>query len=109
MRLKLCRCGGTREDRCGSVCGKCGAGKKRAKQTTIEAGYGWDWQQLSVRYRKENPLCVECAKRGIATAADEVHHIVPISEAPWLRLEVSNLMALCVACHRSIDEGRRRG
>jgi 5-methylcytosine-specific restriction endonuclease McrA len=108
MRMKLCRCGGVREDRQGSECGKCGAGKKHPKQTTNQAGYGWDWQQLSVRFRKENPLCVECAKRGIATAAEEVHHVVPISDAPWLRLESSNLMALCVACHRAIDEARRR-
>jgi len=108
VRLKLCRCGGTREDRQGSVCSRCGAGKKHPKQATNQAGYGWDWQQLSVRYRKENPLCVECAKRGIATAADEVHHVVPISDAPWLRLESSNLVALCVSCHRSMDEARRR-
>ena len=108
MRYKLCRCGGVREDSSGGVCGKCGAGKRRSARSTVDNGYGWDWQKLSSLYRKENPLCVECANRGIATAAKEVHHIVPIDEAPWLRLSVSNLMALCVPCHRRIDQERRK-
>lgn len=107
MRLKLCRCGGVREDRSGSVCNKCGAGKKTPSKTTTEAGYGSDWQRVSVRFRKENPLCVECEKRGIVTAAEEVHHVVPISEAPWLRLSPANLMALCVECHRRIENERK--
>jgi 5-methylcytosine-specific restriction protein A len=107
MRYKLCRCGGVREDRSGGKCGKCGAGQKRNARTTKENGYGWDWQQLSTRYRKENPLCAECAKQGRAVAAEEVHHIVPVDEAPWLRLCVSNLVALCVPCHRRIDQERR--
>ena len=108
MRMKLCRCGAAREDRKGVACGKCGAGKARPARSTKEAGYGWDWQQLSVRFRKEHPLCAECAKKGIATAAAEVHHIVPIREAPWLRLEVSNLVSLCVECHRRVDNERGR-
>ena len=108
MRLKLCRCGGVREDRLGSVCSKCGAGKSKPRQSTQEAGYGWDWRQLSERFRKENPLCEQCQTNGIATAAEEVHHKVSIAEAPWLRLEWSNLMALCVPCHRRLDEARRR-
>jgi 5-methylcytosine-specific restriction endonuclease McrA len=33
-------------------------------------------------------------------AAEEVHHIVPICEAPHLRLDVKNLVALCKKCHR---------
>ena len=108
MRLKLCRCGGVREDRQGSACSKCGAGKSKPKQTTQEAGYGWDWRKLSERYRAENPLCEQCQSNGVATAAEEVHHKVSIADAPWLRLEWSNLMAVCVPCHRRIDEARRR-
>ena len=107
MRYKLCRCGGVREDRAGSVCDKCSAGKGRPGSTAAN-GYGWDWQQISERFRKENPLCEECSKTGRATAAEEVHHIVPITEAPWLRLEWKNLMALCVDCHRRIDSERRQ-
>lgn len=109
MRMRLCRCGGVREDRQGSVCGKCGAGKSKSKQKTHEAGYGWDWQQLRKLYWECNPVCEECERQGRPTIeADEVHHIIPIAEAPWLRLEWSNLMSLCVPCHRRIDEARRR-
>lgn len=107
MRLRLCVCGGVVDEHASRSCSKCGRGKRRPKQTTTQAGYGFDWQQLSERYRREHPLCVQCEKQGIVTAADEVHHIVPITEAPWLRLEVSNLMALCVQCHRQMDRERR--
>jgi len=107
MRYKLCRCGGVRQDAIGSVCSKCGAGKKRPKQGTTKAGYGWDWQQLQAKFITHNPLCYQCEKIGIVKAAEEVHHIVPITEAPWLRLDWNNLMALCVACHRAIDQERR--
>ena len=108
MRLKLCPCGAVTDAR-GKSCDKCGRGKKRATQGTTKAGYDGAWKNLSVRYREEHPLCEQCAKSGIATPADEVHHIVPITEAPWLRLEWNNLMALCVPCHRSMDQARRQG
>lgn len=107
MRLRLCPCGVVLDAKC-SACNKCGRGKQRQRQGTTEAGYGWDWQQLQQRFIKEHPLCAECAKQDKATAAEEVHHIIPIADAPWLRLEWNNLMSLCVPCHRSIDEARRQ-
>jgi 5-methylcytosine-specific restriction protein A len=108
MTLKLCPCGAVTDAR-GKSCDKCGGGKRRATQGTTKAGYDGAWKNLSVRYREEHPLCEQCVKSGIATPADEVHHIVPITEAPWLRLEWNNLMALCVPCHRSMDQARRQG
>jgi 5-methylcytosine-specific restriction enzyme A len=108
MRYKLCRCGAVREDRQGVACPACANGKSAsAKRTTTERGYGGDWKRLSERYRKEHPLCVRCAERGLAIAADEVHHVVSIDEAPWLRLEPSNLMSLCVSCHRAEDAAKQ--
>jgi len=106
MTMKLCPCGAVMDARA-KVCTTCGRGKKRATQGTTKAGYGWDWQQLRQRFITENPLCSECATNGVATAAEEVHHIVPITESPWLRLEWNNLVALCVPCHRTIDHERR--
>ena len=102
MRLKLCPCGAVMDAR-GKACDKCGRGKQRASVSTTQAGYGWDWQQLRNRFIKEHPLCAECTKQNIATAAEEVHHMISIAEAPWLRLEWNNLMALCVPCHRRIE------
>jgi 5-methylcytosine-specific restriction protein A len=108
MKLKLCPCGAVLKAQ-GTDCGQCGRGKQKPQRNTTQAGYGWDWQQIRDRYIKEHPLCLECLTRGIATPADEVHHIVAIEDAPWLRLEWNNLMALCVPCHRAMDEARRQG
>jgi 5-methylcytosine-specific restriction endonuclease McrA len=103
MRYKLCRCGGVKQDARGSVCPKCGAGKPRDKtMKSAERGYDNAWNRLSVRVRTEQPLCEVCQESGIVTAATEVHHKVTIEDAPWLRLERSNLISLCNGCHRGI-------
>lgn len=102
MRYKLCQCGGVREDRRGGTCQRCGAGKQAKSKTTTERGYDGAWNKLSVRVRQEQPLCECCLINGIVTPATEVHHKVSIEEAPWLRLERSNLMSLCNGCHKAI-------
>ena len=106
MRYKLCRCGGVKQDAIGSVCSKCGAGKKRPKQGTTKSGYDGQWKKLSERVRALRPLCERCEKEGIAEPATEVHHIISIDNAPWLRLEVSNLECLCNRCHRLEHAGK---
>jgi len=107
MKLKLCPCGAVLHAN-GKECERCGRGKQHAKHKTTDAGYGWDWQQLRARFIQEHPCCAECQRRGITTAASEVHHVIPIAEAPWLRLEWKNLMSLCVPCHRAIEQARRQ-
>jgi 5-methylcytosine-specific restriction protein A len=47
----------------------------------------------------EEGLCRACLFIGRLTAATLVDHIVPISQAPDLRLVRSNLQALCASCH----------
>lgn len=47
----------------------------------------------------EEPLCRYCLRQGRVEAATCVDHIVPISQAPDLRLVRSNLQALCASCH----------
>jgi 5-methylcytosine-specific restriction endonuclease McrA len=108
MRHKLCRCGGVREDRRGSVCERCGAGKRKPERSTKEYGYDHTWRVLSERKRKDDPLCEMCLKQGKAEASTEVHHIVPIDEAPWLRLEWNNLMSVCNECHKGIHVEKDR-
>lgn len=61
------------------------------------------WKLLSEAKRRRDPLCEHCIEHGISTAATEAHHIVPISDAPWLAYEISNLLSLCVECHRAVD------
>ena len=95
---KLCKCGAIVDKRCE----RCDPPIPH-KQTTQERGYGNDWRKLSERYRKSHPLCERCTEQGRTRAADHVHHIIPIRVAPELRLERSNLMAVCVECHEELD------
>lgn len=52
----------------------------------------------------EHPLCERCLKKGIATAAEHVHHIIELNESnykdPLISLNPENLEALCFECHR---------
>jgi 5-methylcytosine-specific restriction endonuclease McrA len=109
---KLCRCGGVIDERAKPLtCSKCGV-KERIKPKTNsksgdERGYGRDWDQLSRRFRANHPLCMECEKAGRFTLARDVHHIVPIEQDPTRRMDVTNLMAVCRACHQRLDREAR--
>lgn len=62
--------------------------------------YGRSWKRIRDRYIKAHPLCEECDKNGRIVAAEEVHHILPLSKGGGN--ETSNLMALCKSCHSRI-------
>ena len=97
--MKLCKCGKIVENRC-EECYPSKHGK-----TTKQRGYDSRWKRLSIRVRDEQPLCPDCEAEGRAEPATEVHHIVPIALAESLRLERSNLIALC-SRHHAEREGR---
>ena len=48
----------------------------------------------------EYPLCEQCKSEGRLTAAEEVHHILPLANGGTN--DEGNLMALCKSCHSSI-------
>ena len=56
------------------------------------------WQKLRDMYRREHPMCQFCNERP----ANDVHHIVPLIEAPNLGYSKSNLLAVCRQCHTTI-------
>lgn len=68
------------------------------------------WQKLRNAYIMEHPLCEKCLESGITTAAQEVHHITPISrgkdelEMKDLAFNYNNLMALCEECHHKLHQ-----
>ena len=71
-----------------------------------------EWQDLRIAKLRANPLCEECMKEGIVTAARCVHHVVPIETAKtkdemW-RLAIDcglqGLKSLCFACHARIHK-----
>ena len=68
----------------------------------------WQKTALLVRKRQDN-LCAECMKLGIATPIDSVHHIVPAEERAndevfeRMFYSLSNLVGLCRSHHEEAD------
>jgi len=69
------------------------------RKTTSQRGYDHDWQEASKRYRRLNPLCVQCLLVRRVRAVQCVDHIVPIHSCPELRLEVDNWCSMCIRCN----------
>jgi 5-methylcytosine-specific restriction protein A len=69
--------------------------------------YGRTWKRIRDRYIAAHPLCEQCWKEKRLVAADEVHHIKPLSKGGTHAEE--NLMSLCTSCHSQITakEGGR--
>ncbi len=65
------------------------------------------WKNLRANYLAKHPLCEECESKGITRLAEEVHHIIPISnETSYARMralayDTNNLRALCHECHEA--------
>ena len=95
---RFCICGAMVSD--GLRCAKCSTTTARGL-TTKARGYDYEWQQCRSRYLDDHPCCEDCQEKGVTRPAEHVHHITPISEARALRLEPSNLAALCVPCHEA--------
>jgi len=71
--------------------------------------YGRTWSKIRDRYISAHPLCGQCLKHDVMTAAEEVHHIKPLAQGGTHAEE--NLMSLCKSCHSRITarEGGRWG
>lgn len=82
--------------------------RQKARPASSERLYGWRWQKARDSYLKENPLCVECMKRGITREAKVVDHIVP-HRGNWdLFWDRDNWQSLCESDHnraKQIVEG----
>lgn len=98
---RLCRCGAIVEGRCE----KCSPPAGHTK-TTKQRGYGSDWRRLSERYREEFPLCQVCMMEGKAEPVRHTHHIEKVNDAPELRLQRSNLLSVCEACHERVEQDK---
>ena len=65
--------------------------------------YGRAWKKLRARFLLLHPLCEQCKCEGRLTAAEEVHHILPLANGGTN--DEGNLMALCKSCHSRITIG----
>lgn len=69
--------------------------------------YGRQWQKIRDQFIAAHPVCQKCTEQNQLTPAEEVHHIIPLSQGgthDW-----DNLVALCTSCHSRITatEGGR--
>jgi 5-methylcytosine-specific restriction enzyme A len=63
-----------------------------------------EWQRERQRaLKRDKYLCQRCLNSKKIVAADMVHHINPVERYWELRLDISNLISLCNACHNTID------
>ena len=81
--------------------------EKYERDPATRKRYGRTWKRIRDRYIAAHPLCQQCRKQEKLVAADEVHHIKPLSKGGTHAEE--NLMSLCTACHSEITakEGGR--
>ena len=65
------------------------------------------WAQTSKNIRVYNPICAKVDENGKQCAQKSVlvHHIIDPRDAPTLKMEWSNLVALCEACHSGGERG----
>lgn len=68
-------------------------------RSAASRGYNSRWRKESKHYLQTHPLCEECMKHGVYTAATVVDHIVPHRGDPVLFWNQSNWQALCKRCH----------
>lgn len=66
--------------------------------------YDWSWTKLSLKVRAEEPFCYYPGCGRPSTSAD---HIVPVLEAPHLRLVRSNVRGSCTTHNEGRVTGRR--
>lgn len=75
--------------------------RERYRGSRQSRGYDRDWELLRAEYmRHVKRQCEECKRRGYLDLASDVDHIIPVQDDPELRLEWSNLQALCRQHHK---------
>ena len=83
----------------------CSEHRKQAEQfyntyqrPTDRKKYGRAWKRIRDSYIRKHPLCEDCYANGVLKEAEEVHHIVPLSDGGTH--DRRNLVALCRSCHQ---------
>lgn len=95
--MRLCKCGAIVAERCERCYPSTHA------KTTKERGYGHDHRTASERYRAERPICEVCLLLDMTRPSVHLHHIKKIVDAPWLRMQRSNWLAVCDEHHELVE------
>ena len=72
---------------------------QKLRGTAHERGYTKRWARARRRYLNASPLCIECARQGMTTAADVVDHIIPHKGNYDLFWNEDNWQPLCKRHH----------
>jgi len=67
------------------------------------------WKALRELVLTSEPLCLCCKRYGVVRPAVDVDHIMPLSHSPTLSTNLSNLQALCHACHSRKTQHEKKG
>jgi 5-methylcytosine-specific restriction protein A len=70
-----------------------------------ERGYNYRWQKASASFLIRHPLCAECLRKGIVTAATVVDHIKPHRGDYELFWDEDNWQSSCKK-HHDIKTGK---
>jgi 5-methylcytosine-specific restriction endonuclease McrA len=71
------------------------------------------WQRCrAAAWSRDGGLCQDCLRQGRYTAAEEVHHITPLTPDnitdPSISLNLDNLVSICRECHQARHGARAR-
>ena len=95
--------------------GYCDKHQSRVKQrdrdrgTAHQRGYDAEWKKHRDQFLLENPLCVDCRKKGYVMPATVVDHIIPHKGDKDLFWNKSNWQPLCVTHHNIKTASEDRG
>lgn len=95
--------------------GYCDKHQSRVKQrdrdrgTAHQRGYDAEWKKHRDQFLLENPLCVDCRKKGYVMPATVVDHIVPHKGDKDLFWDKTNWQPLCETHHNIKTASEDRG
>ncbi|MDF0581258.1 HNH endonuclease [Bradyrhizobium yuanmingense] len=81
----------------------------RRRGSARKRGYTRAWDVAATAFKRENSLCVMCAKEGRWTPVFAVDHIIPHKGDPKLFWERSNWQSLCERHHNRDKRNLERG
>jgi 5-methylcytosine-specific restriction enzyme A len=60
------------------------------------------WQRARLYKLQSDPLCEHCLDQSLLVAATLVHHKIEVRQSEAKRLDLTNMVSLCAACHARV-------
>lgn len=115
MLKKICRCGKLIEYHI-KLCDECSSKaeekrkqsnnyyKSRVKERDGKYNKFYnssEWEKVrQVAIVRDHALCQDCLKKEEIEPYSTVHHIIPVKDNWYKRLDINNLICLCESCHQ---------